>query len=779
MKASSRVYKKGFFLFKKIKSENLFSPIKLFMTGLLIGIYLINYGDTNVENDFSDIVKLSCDKQLRISNIHKNKSEVYQYDKFELTFELTGKWNNPFDPGQIQVDGYFTAPDGKKYVVPGFFYQDYELTKKNGEDHLKPIGDPVWKIRFTPRESGKFTYQIEVRNQGKEITANVDTFLCKSGTSNDGFIRVSKSNPHYFSYDSGKPFFAVGHNLSTAGGNYFTVYNGWMKELANAGGNIFRQWWCSSLFNLESSVTEGRQNNLKIGEIDLESAWYIERTVDEAENLGLHVMACFETQQYLRKGKSWEKFTYNTVNGGPVATPADFFTNSEAKRRFKQRLRYIVSRWGYSTAIFSWQLFNEVNSCNDFNVHPVAEWHAEMADYLKSTDPHKHMVHTNFGNLNGYPEIDSLKKMEIVSTNIYYSRDAALTSDWTRTLIEAYKKPYLLTEFGIARYNDRDTPEDTTGIMLHNALWGQMMTGSAGTGMAWWWETWIDRFNLYPLYRIFSGFIKDIPFDRYSWEPVVAKSLKFKGKELRTEPGPTIVDAWRRNFRPAGLNENLPVFIVSNDGSVTHREYLMSMVYADPPNLFLGSKEFLINWPVDGSCVVYIPETTASETAKLKVDLDGRTVLHEPLKVTDNLTAFPGEDYRKAFSFPVAKGEHRISIQNTGKNWFAFMLLLENQRLNEGPDLQVRGLKSDDWIMLWLRHPLFNWMCQTMGENIETQPSGILTLQNIKPGKYQVVWLNTLNGSVLKEEEISSDGTLICETPPVAASVACRMHRIK
>jgi len=32
---------------------------------------------------------------------------------------------------------------------------------------------------------------------------------------------------------------------------------------------------------------------------------------------------------------------------------------------------------------------------------------------------------------------------------------------------------------------------------------------------------------------------------------------------------------------------------------------------------------------------------------------------------------------------------------------------------------------------------------------------------------------------VLKEEEISSDGTLICETPPVAASVACRMHRIK
>ena len=34
----------------------------------------------------------------------------------------------------------------------------------------------------------------------------------------------------------------------------------------------------------------------------------------------------------------------------PLAVPAEFFTDAEAAKLFRNRLRYIVARWSYSTA---------------------------------------------------------------------------------------------------------------------------------------------------------------------------------------------------------------------------------------------------------------------------------------------------------------------------------------------------------------------------------------------------------------------------------------------
>lgn len=41
----------------------------------------------------------------------------------------------------------------------------------------------------------------------------------------------------------------------------------------------------------------------------------------------------------------------------------DFFTNERARADYKQRLRYLVARYGYSTSIFAWEFFNEVIAC--------------------------------------------------------------------------------------------------------------------------------------------------------------------------------------------------------------------------------------------------------------------------------------------------------------------------------------------------------------------------------------------------------------------------------
>ena len=52
--------------------------------------------------------------------------------------------------------------------------------------------------------------------------------------------------------------------------------------------------------------------------------------------------------------------------------PAAFFTDPEAKALFKQRLRYLVARYGAYRNLLAWELFNEVQfvgsaPCNPYN----------------------------------------------------------------------------------------------------------------------------------------------------------------------------------------------------------------------------------------------------------------------------------------------------------------------------------------------------------------------------------------------------------------------------
>ena len=43
-----------------------------------------------------------------------------------------------------------------------------------------------------------------------------------------------------------------------------------------------------------------------------------------------------------------------------------FFTDPTAKAIFKRRLRYLASRYGSSTSVFSWEFFNEVDVTDGF-----------------------------------------------------------------------------------------------------------------------------------------------------------------------------------------------------------------------------------------------------------------------------------------------------------------------------------------------------------------------------------------------------------------------------
>ena len=119
--------------------------------------------------------------------------------------------------------------------------------------------------------------------------------------------------------------------------------------------------------------------------------------VQLAEKLSIHLLMCTESFNYFCTVSSgavqivviviviclfylvapcdWYLSYYNVANGGFLSKPQglllyirfslwlfipDFFTDERAKADYRNRLRYLVARYGYSTSVFAWEFFNEV-----------------------------------------------------------------------------------------------------------------------------------------------------------------------------------------------------------------------------------------------------------------------------------------------------------------------------------------------------------------------------------------------------------------------------------
>jgi hypothetical protein len=687
---------------------------------------------------------------LEIVSCVLKEDRVKAYEHIEIDLVIKGVWDNPYNSEETAIVAEIQTPSGKDIRVPGFYFRDYTKTHDGVQTVLQEEGEPFWKIRFTPTETGAHDISVFVSYRGKKTLAKSFAFECSLGEKS-GFIRVSPRNKKYYAFDDGKVFFPIGNHFSTPHHNDTAHYFKALSRFARHGGNLIRPFLSFSrwMFNLKSQDLSKDCGKTGLGYINLEAAWWFEQLLERCEKLGMYVMVCFIDERKHPKG---------------------FLTDEDAKKYVKRHMDYCIARWGHSTNVFCWQLSNEVNNVKDFEPNIAATWHSEMARHIKQIDPYGHIVQSNNGWLNGHKEIYTLPEMEVISTNMYYSRDGAYTADWTRrTFVEKYNKPYLLTEYGPCYYYKRevDPDPDPTGIHLHNNMWGQTVTGASGAGMAWWWERWIDKNNLYPLYKVLAEFVKDIPFDRYKWQPVEIDSFSFVDESIMPSYGSTFVNCWYANFRPDPLVGELPVFKVASDGTVSHINHLMARVSKGSGNF--GPKTFLLTMPTDGECTVFLPERSEAGNPVLKASLDNNIVLEERL----------GQDYYKSYSFEVPEGEQTIHIENTGDEWFTFALSIENHRICNGPDLQVRGLMSSDWILVWLRNPKYNILYDKMKIKPVRQPPGKLVLNSLSEGDYKIRWIDTGNGKIIKEDdvEVNEDRKLECITPSVEESAACLIKR--
>ena len=459
------------------------------------------------------ILLLAIPSRGGIINHRGPSGDVPQYGAAEFYVTVYGHWDNPYRQEEVTLDLELTAPSGAFLRVP-CFYESGDSGK----------GTSLWIARFTPQEKGTYAFTFAYRENGGEVSHS-STQQFKAVAPAEGRHGILHPNDNWtLRYDDGTLFRGIGINLCWESrdeddSRFFKAlherherynYPVMLKALAEAGGNFTRMWMCSWNFPID------RKADFNNSRYTPSEAYFnpsaverLDRVLRLADGYGIRIMLC--------------------IGPGDVEADRDFFVSDAAKARYRNHLRYIVARWGWSPAIAMWEFFNEVDNVqfaradSPIPAEEIVAWHREMAAYLKELDPYGHIVttsisHRDLEGLNDIPGIDINQK------HIYCN-----TSDIPATIrrYEAlHGKPYVIGEFGY-EWDWSKNFNDFAGDMeadFRRGLWYGLFSPTPVLPMSWWWEWFDNRGVLSYLRHVRTVSIRMLADGRGAFIPVEASA---------------------------------------------------------------------------------------------------------------------------------------------------------------------------------------------------------------------------------------------------------------
>jgi len=461
-----------------------------------------------------------------ISNVRPAADRVAVYEKFEVRFDVPDRYPNPFDGEQVAVSAVIRPPDGAEVTVDGFYSQDFYRETGATGDQLFPQGRPCWLVRYSPRIEGRHSYRLRIRDARGRAEWGPGFFEA-TAPSSPGYVRVSVKDRRFFEFESGSPFFPIGHNIrspfDTRHNDLFpwkrrwidgsSVYTRYFSLMAANGENLTEIWSSAWSLGLEwSPMWKGYHG---IGQYNMLNAWEMDKVLEDAGANGIYVNLVVHNHGKFgsMSDAEWHHNPFNVELGGYLSNPEDYFTNPRAIKDFLNLMKYMVARWGYSTSIFAWELWSELNltgaSRDFYRKQEVVDWHRLMGRAVEDMDFNRHMVSTHFSgdytvqNTN----IVGLEEMDLAPVDAYHgSTDPLAIVDLmlrTAEFNRKFGKPVLITEFGGSHIAQGAAHLEDS---LHAALWCSPCVDVGGVPMMWWWM-FIDEENLYPLFSGVSRFM--------------------------------------------------------------------------------------------------------------------------------------------------------------------------------------------------------------------------------------------------------------------------------
>jgi hypothetical protein len=492
------------------------------------------------------VVPVTNDQLPSIEQLTSNVDHLGNYEKLELSIELTAQFDNPYDQRQVSLDVLFTAPDGQEVFVTGFW-----------------DAANSWQVRFTPSQVGQWQYDVTVTDTIGKSKTLTNTFTVTESTNTGWLQQGSQVNPaysaHYFVHHDGSPFYGLGH------GDVFAVFSAatdierLFTRMQSAKENYF-VWWPQFYFSFSST----NYNNY-----DLSSLTLIDEVLTRTENAGLFmVFTLWDHSQLRDDSHPWSDGRW-WLNGFRHLTSAnEFFTNDEAWQWQKNWYRYTIARWGYSPAIAMWQTVSEINGTNAFaNTEP---WHQQVNDYFVAHDPYRHpTTASKSGDISWF---SGHQVMDVPQVHIYSDLlsetetnrlgeqqplvidSANVIAQYNQDMWQNNNKPSWIGEFGVQ--NKVNTSElNYYPELFHHAIWAALASGSAMTPAEWndfdTWGTMTSQMQQHM--AALATFVADMPLAQWQVEPLTVNT-SIEGVRAWGMAGGTAGFVWLQDNSLAGLS---------------------------------------------------------------------------------------------------------------------------------------------------------------------------------------------------------------------------------
>lgn len=438
------------------------------------------------------LTAFSAIAQPKINGSRLLNITVNEYEKAEWDINISAAYTNPYDQKDITLDMALVSPSGKPVTLPCYY--------QSGN-----AGTSAWKARFTPQEAGKYTYIFHVQNKAGSVDSQSGSFVVVAD-SKPGFLH--KNTLWTFKFDNGQLFRGIGENVgweSRSFENPKWTYDYLLPALAKNGANFFRTWMCYWNMPLEWQKVSSTKRYTNTSEYFNPGAIKrMDELVKLTDSLHLYFMLTMDWHGHLMENGGWKNSPYNVVNGGPAKAPTEFFTLRSARDKYKNKLRYVVARWGYSTSIAAFEFFNEIDNAAfngaDSVLIPhaaITQWHDEMSRYLKDIDPYHHLVTTSVSHRD-IMGMNSIAYIDFNQKHIYKHTEKipGIYPDY----IQTFGKPYVVGEFGY-RWED-DDPKYGEGFDYDykRGLWYGLFSKTPILPMTWWWEL-FDTRNMTPYFN--------------------------------------------------------------------------------------------------------------------------------------------------------------------------------------------------------------------------------------------------------------------------------------
>ena len=658
-----------------------------------------------------------------ITSISPNSTTIGQYNKLELTVAVSNtSYTNPYDytvaNGGVLLRGTFTSPTGVVKTIDGFYQQDYAVSNiSNGT--LSTSGATSWRLRFTPTEVGNWTYSVTFQDGGGTSTASTGAFNCNNST-NKGFVR-KQSSKNYFKFDNNTPFIPIGQNVCWYGnGNKLGDYKTWLDNMSSNKSNYFRLWLTYWSIELEWTNYFGTTyNGLKNYKQD--HAFEIDWLVDYAAQNGMYIDVCLQNHGQISSSggnAQWSGNPYNSSLGGYCGSPTEYWTNASAKATYKNKLRYILARWGYSPNVAAWELFNEMNLTENYSSNRTnsSNWAIEMGQYLKDTDPNTHLVTNSYHNTAEGSSVWTNANFDWVQTH-HYNTTAILdeeVSNLATEMIGNYNKPYTVGEFGI--YVDDPTnitaTNDPQAVHFHNTMWASLFSGAAGCGATWWWDNFTQPLSTYT-YPVFQQ-VRDFADNHVN--TVIKNYATYKPTFLGVAGnyGDATIGAGFNGFATgSAVAAPYSNFTMAADGTISPaasnlNQYLFNSYHPSARN----PPTFNVNYPTAGTFKVTVVGKGSAGSTALIIVLDGTTVLTQ---------SYPSNGI---YSINVPAGAHTIRVDNTGEEWINVSEFKFTNYIAAAANIYGNALKDNNHVVGWFRNTNYTWLYLKNNGGIPPSVSG-------------------------------------------------------